>query len=80
MSDYLYFFLTLLLTETEMYVAAHLFSCRFDGRSNFALRVVLSCAGGVALTAIAALVVISALVCQIFLHCGDCILKAGHCQ
>ncbi len=56
MSDYLYFFLTLLLTETEMYVAAFLFSCRFDGRSNFALRVVLSCAGGVALTAIAALI------------------------
>ena len=55
MREYLFALLPLLLNEAYMYAMTFSLSVRFPGRTFFPLRVVLASAGGVVLTALAAL-------------------------
>ncbi len=56
MTEYLFDLLSLLLTEAEIFAAVFVLLSRFDGRSNFALRIALMTAGCVAFNALATLV------------------------
>ena len=56
MTEYLFAFISLSLTAAEIYTAVFILLSRFDGRSNFVLRIALIVAAGIAFNALAALV------------------------
>ena len=56
MTEYLFAFVSLSLTAAEIYTAVFILLSRFDGRSNFVLRIALIVAAGIAFNALAALV------------------------